>query len=70
MAVTTYRTVDGDRIDLICYNHYGHLTGTVEAVLDANQGLAAHGETYSAGIAITLPEIAPPGVQQIKLWVP
>ncbi|OZY44553.1 hypothetical protein CJF41_19975 [Pseudomonas lundensis] len=37
---TTCRTASGDVLDTICQNYYGHLNGTVEAVLDANQGLA------------------------------
>lgn len=34
---TTCRTSDGDLLDTICHNYYGHLGGTVEAVLDANR---------------------------------
>jgi phage tail protein X len=26
------RTSDGDLLDTLCYQHYGHLKGTVEAV--------------------------------------
>lgn len=37
---TTCRTSDGDLLDVICQHHYGHLNGTVEAVLDANPDLA------------------------------
>lgn len=37
---TTCRTASGDVLDTICQNYYGHLNGSVEAVLDANQGLA------------------------------
>ncbi|WP_172685792.1 tail protein X, partial [Pseudomonas savastanoi] len=37
---TICRTSDGDILDTVCFNYYGHLKGSVEAVLDANQGLA------------------------------
>lgn len=37
---TICRTSDGDLIDTLCYQHYGHLNGTVEAVLAANRLLA------------------------------
>jgi phage tail protein X len=32
--MTLYTTADTERLDLICWRHYGHLRGTVEAVLD------------------------------------
>jgi phage tail protein X len=31
--VTRYTTTATERLDLICWRHYGHLSGTVEAVL-------------------------------------
>lgn len=34
------RTSDGDVLDAICFHYYGHLSGTVEAVLGANPGLS------------------------------
>lgn len=34
-----------------------HLRGVVEAVLDANPGLAARGEVLPAGVEIRLPEL-------------
>lgn len=33
---TTIKTSDGDVLDRLCHQHYGHLMGTVEAVLEAN----------------------------------
>lgn len=33
---TICRTSSGDLLDVICQHHYGHLNGTVEAVLEAN----------------------------------
>ncbi len=45
------------RLDTLCQNDYGHLNGTVEAVLDANQGLADEVEPYRAGVVIHLPDV-------------
>lgn len=46
---TTCRTASGDVLDTLCLNYYGHLNGTVEAGLDANQGLADEVQPYRAG---------------------
>ena len=46
---TTCRTSDGDLLDTLCYQYYGHLNGCVEAVLDANQGLADEPQPFRAG---------------------
>ena len=41
MNLEKITAVDGDRLDLICWRHYGSLSGrVVETVLDANPGLA------------------------------
>jgi len=65
---TTCRTSDGDLLDSICHNFYGHLTGSVEAVLDANQGLADEPQPYRAGVVITLPDLEAPVQEQVTLW--
>lgn len=65
---TTCRTSDGDLLDTICHNYYGHLTGSVEAVLDANQGLADEPQPYRAGVLITLPDLSAPAQEQVTLW--
>ena len=44
-------------LDTLCQNYYGHLNGTVEAVLDANQGLADEVQPYRAGVVIHLPDV-------------
>ena len=44
-------------LDTICQNYYGHLNGTVEAVLDANQGLADEVQPFRAGVVINLPDL-------------
>ena len=65
---TTCRTSDGDLLDTICHNYYGHLVGSVEAVLDANQGLADEPQPYRSGVVITLPDLLAPATEQITLW--
>jgi len=65
---TTCRTSEGDLLDSLCHAYYGTLTGTVEAVLQANQGLAEEPQPYRAGVLIHLPDLAPAEVEQITLW--
>jgi len=65
---TTCRTSDGDLLDTLCYQHYGHLNGTVELVLQENPGLADELQPYRAGVIIVLPELAPPSIETIELW--
>ncbi|MDF3932302.1 tail protein X [Pseudomonas citronellolis] len=65
---TIFRSTDGDLLDRICYQRYGHLNGCVEAVLDANPGLADEPQPLRAGLLIRLPELATPADQQVRLW--
>lgn len=67
MAMTC-RTSDGDLLDTLCYHAYGHLSGTVEAVLDANQGLAEETQPYRAGIVIIFPDLPQSTEEGIALW--
>ncbi|MCU1781158.1 tail protein X [Pseudomonas sp. 13B_2.1_Bac1] len=62
------RTSDGDLLDTLCYQHYGHLNGTVEAVLAANRLLADEPQPLRAELLITFPEIERPAVEQVQLW--
>lgn len=55
-----YTTIDGDILEQICNRHYNNLPGALEAVLEANRGLAKLGPVLPAGITIQLPELAPP----------
>lgn len=64
----TIRTCDGDILDTICHRHYGHLVGTVEAVLEANPGLARIEQPLPAGTLIILPDIAPKRRETVRLW--
>jgi len=65
---TTCRTSEGDLLDTLCQHYYGHLTGTVEAVLAANQGLADEPQPYRAGLLITLPVLPAPEIESVMLW--
>lgn len=55
-----YRTKHGDRLDQICYKHYGRVDVIVK-VLDANIGLEAQPPVLPAGLLIKLPDIEQPG---------
>jgi phage tail protein X len=58
---------DGDRLDLICWKHYGSLDGrVVELVLDANPGMAMSCE-LKAGQEVRLPAVEPRPKEQ-SLW--
>jgi phage tail protein X len=64
-------TNDKDRLDLICYRHYGRLEGgIVETVLIANPGLSAKPYILPAGVKIILPEISNSFIENktVKLW--
>ena len=63
-----YRTKTGDMLDLVCHRYYGDSIYSVEAVYDANPGLAAHGPILPAGVNIDLPEAQPAEPQTIRLW--
>jgi len=65
---TTCRTFDGDMLDVICNNVYGHLNGSVEAVLDANQGLADEPQPFRLGVIIVLPDLPSPTSEGVSLW--
>ena len=55
-------------LDTICQNYYGHLNGTVEAVLDANPGLADEVQPFRAGVDIHLPDVVVPSDEGVMLW--
>ncbi|MGQ5522659.1 tail protein X [Chitinimonas sp. PSY-7] len=62
------RTSDGDFLDQLCLAEYGHLKGSLEAVLDANPGLAEVPEPYSLGMHIVLPDLPKPSNASVTLW--
>lgn len=65
---TTCRTSDGDILDIICQHYYGNLIGTVEAVLDANQGLSDEPQPFRAGLLIVLPDVVAVVDTSVSLW--
>jgi len=65
---TTCRTSDGDLLDTVCHYYYGHLNGTVEAVLAANQGLADEPQPFRAGVIIVLPDLPAQTLEEVQLW--
>jgi phage tail protein X len=60
----------GDTIDLICYRYYGTTSRTVEAVYDANPGLADMGAVLPHGQRVNMPTITQtnPVQQTVTLW--
>lgn len=65
----TCRTLEGDKLYTICHNAYGHLNGSVEAVLAANPGLAVEPEPYRGGLLIVLPDLVLASDEQaVQLW--
>ncbi|MDD2047324.1 tail protein X [Pseudomonas putida] len=65
---TTCRTSEGDVLDTLCQHYYGHLNGSVAAVLKANQGLADEPQPFRAGVVIRLPELVAASDATIQLW--
>ena len=64
-----YRTSENDMLDWIAWKHYGKQSGAVEAMLEANPGIADYGDKLPAGLVIILPEIQLPKTDKIiKLW--
>ncbi len=64
-----YRTHENDMLDWIAWKHYGKQSGAVEAILEANPGLADKGDQLPAGLIIILPEIQLPKTDKIvRLW--
>jgi phage tail protein X len=55
-------------LDVICQHYYGHLNGTVEAVLDANQGLADEPQPFGDGLRIRLPAVLSVAQETLSLW--
>lgn len=66
---TQTRTQQGETVDALCWRHYGRTQGAVEAVLQANPGLARQGLILPQGILVTMPTLsAPPPKTTVTLW--
>ena len=68
--MATYLTSDGDVLDAVCHRQYGPRPQAVEAVLDANPGLADRGPLLPAGLRIELPELPAESRESgvVRLW--
>lgn len=56
-SVQSFLSSDGQTVDEIVFAYYGDTSGgIVEAVLEANAGLAALGPFLPAGVQIILPD--------------
>ncbi|KVC56429.1 tail protein X [Burkholderia stagnalis] len=62
------RTSDGDVLDTLCHKHYGTLSGAVEAVYEANPGLAREAQPFRSGVLIVMPDLEVPRDEPIQLW--
>ncbi|MHA7113735.1 tail protein X [Pseudomonas promysalinigenes] len=62
------KTSEGDLLDTLCQHFYGHLDGSVEAVLQANQGLAEQAQPFRSGVMIRLPPLTPAPAKVVQLW--
>jgi phage tail protein X len=51
------RALQGDTVDALCWRHYGRTDSTVEAVLEANPGLADLGVVLPVGTPVYLPAL-------------
>lgn len=64
-----YVTIQGEMVDSICRRFYGDESGYVEAVFEANPGLAAKSDPLPIGTIILLPEITNiQTVNVVALW--
>ena len=68
----TYITKEGDTIDSIAYQYYGHTNNlVVEKILEENQLLAEQPAVLPHGIMIILPDEQATAVittNKVKLW--
>ena len=64
-----YRTVAGEELDLICFQHYGYSRGSTEAVLRVNYRLSECLPILPGGLDIILPDLIEPHAKPIvRLW--
>lgn len=64
----TCKTSEGDLLDTLCQHYYGHLDGSVEAVLQANQELADEPQPLRSGVTLRLPVLALASADAVHLW--
>lgn len=58
-----------DTVDAICHRYYGRTARTLEAVYQANPGLADIGPVLPMGTAINMPTVDDkPKTETLNLW--
>ena len=63
------RANQNETVDALCWRHYGRTRGAVEAVLQANPGLASCGLILPQGILVLMPTLpAPAPKPTVSLW--
>lgn len=66
---TQIRTLQAETVDALCWRHYGRTRGAVEAVLQANPGLASCGPILPQGILVLMPTLPAPATKTtVSLW--
>ena len=66
--MTTYYTIQGDTIDLICWRFYGRVDVLAD-VLEVNPDLSTQPPHLPSGTLVNLPDLSPPPPDaQIQLW--
>ena len=66
---TQIRTLQAETVDALCWRHYGRTRCAVEAVLQANPGLASCGPILPQGILVLMPTLpAPAPKTTVSLW--
>lgn len=64
-----YTTFDGDMVDMIAFKRFGSSSGTAEAILAANPGLANRGPRLPAGLVLQIPvPVQKDRRQGVNLW--
>ncbi|MEK6316531.1 tail protein X [Burkholderia gladioli] len=53
-----------ESLDALCWRYYGSTSGTVEAVMAANPGIAALGVALPSGTVVEMP--APVAIDQVR----
>lgn len=64
-----YLTTDLEMVDRICWNYYGFLKGTVEAVLARNPWISVYPARLPKGLLLTLPVVEKNTLtNEVELW--
>lgn len=69
-AALTERARQGESLDALVWRVLGRTSGAVEAVMEANPGIAAQAAALPEGRLVTIPvaAAAPPRAALIQLW--